>query len=130
MMIKGRPCKVINISTSKTGKHGSAKCNFVATDIFNGKKLEDMQPSTAGVMVPIVTKNDWEITDIDEDGTLVLMDESGNQKVDLNLPTFPEGFGEEIRTAWAGGDNIIIVTVQAAVGEEAIIAWKKDEKAK
>ena len=127
-MIKGRPCKVLNISTSKTGKHGSAKCNFLATDIFNGKKLEDMQPSTAGVMVPIVTKNDWEITDIDEDGTLVLMDESGNQKVDLNLPTFPEGFGEEIRTAWDGGDNVIIVTVQAAVGEEAIIAFKKDEK--
>ncbi len=78
-------------------------------------------------MVPIVTKTDWEITDIDEDGILVLMDESGNQKVDLNLPTVPEGFGQEIRNAWAGGDNIIIVTVQSAVGEEAIIAYKKAE---
>ena len=36
--IKGRPCKVTSVSTSKTGKHGHAKCNFVATDIFNGKK--------------------------------------------------------------------------------------------
>jgi translation initiation factor 5A len=86
-----------------------------------------LQHIQAGVMVPIVTKIDWEITDIDEDGTLVLMDESGTQKVDLNLPTFPEGFGEEIRKAWDGGENVIIVTVQTAVGEEAVIAYKKVE---
>jgi len=79
-------------------------------------------------MVPLVTKTDWEITDIDDDGVLVLMDESGNQKCDLNLPTFPEGYGAEIRAAWAGGDNIIIVTVQSAVGEEAIISYKKVDK--
>ena len=36
--IKGRACKVVNVTTSKTGKHGHAKCHFVATDIFNGKK--------------------------------------------------------------------------------------------
>lgn len=39
------------MSTSKTGKHGHAKCNFTATDIFTGKKLEDMCPSTHNVDV-------------------------------------------------------------------------------
>lgn len=34
------------MSTSKTGKHGHAKCNFVAVDIFTGKKYEDMTPSS------------------------------------------------------------------------------------
>jgi hypothetical protein len=34
------------VSTSKTGKHGHAKCHFVALDIFTGKKLEDLQPSS------------------------------------------------------------------------------------
>ena len=34
------------MSTSKTGKHGHAKCHFVALDIFTGKKLEDLQPSS------------------------------------------------------------------------------------
>mmetsp|Transcript_25512 Transcript_25512/g.37855 ORF Transcript_25512/g.37855 Transcript_25512/m.37855 type:complete len:160 (+) Transcript_25512:121-600(+) len=125
MMIKGRPCKVLTISVSKTGKHGHAKCNFLATDIFTGKKLEDMVPSSHGTTVPIVVKSDWEIIDIQDDGELTLMDEGGNQKVDVNLPSIPAGYGEEIREAWNEGENTIMVSVQAAVGEEAIVGYKK-----
>jgi len=123
-MIKGKPCKVLNISVSKTGKHGHAKCNFTATDIFTGKKLEDMIPSTHGTTVPIVNKTEWEIIDIGEEGELTLMDEAGYQKTDLNLPTFPEGFDKEIRAAWKEGEAQISVTVQAAVGIEQIISYK------
>ena len=126
MMIKGKPCKVLNISVSKTGKHGHAKCNFTATDIFTGKKLEDMIPSTHGTTVPVVNKSEWEIIDIDEDNALTLMDEAGNQKTDLNLPTFPETIGQDIKDAWDGGENTVSVTVQAAVGIEAVIGFKKE----
>jgi translation initiation factor 5A len=125
MMIKGKPCKVLNISVSKTGKHGHAKCNFTATDIFTGKKLEDMIPSTHGTTVPIVTKTEWEVIDIEEDGEMTLMDEAGNQKTDMNLPSYPENMADEIRAAWNGGENQISVTVQSAVGIEQIIAYKK-----
>jgi translation initiation factor 5A len=125
MMIKGKPCKVIQISVSKTGKHGHAKCNFVATDIFTGKKLEDMIPSTHGTSVPVVNKTDWEIIDIGDGDELTLMDEGGNQKTDLNLPTVPEELAQEIRDAWNNGENSVIVTVQAAVGIEQVIAYKK-----
>jgi translation initiation factor 5A len=124
-MIKGKPCKVLNISVSKTGKHGHAKCNFTAVDIFTGKKLEDMIPSTHGTMVPIVNKTEWEVIDIDGD-ELTLMDEGGNQKTDLNLPAFPETLADEIRDAWSGGENQVMVTVQAAVGIEQVIGFKKD----
>jgi translation initiation factor 5A len=126
MMIKGKPCKVLQISVSKTGKHGHAKCNFTATDIFTGKKLEDMTPASHGTTVPIVNKSDWEIIDIEEDGSLTLMDEGGNQKVDVNLPTIPDGYGDEIRAAWNEGENTISVTVQEAVGEEAVVSYKKE----
>lgn len=124
MMIKGKPCKVLSISVSKTGKHGHAKCNFTATDIFTGKKLEDMIPSSHGTTVPIVNRADWEVIDIDGD-ELTLMDEGGNQKTDLNLPSYPETMADEIRAAWNGGESSVIVTVQSAVGIEQVVAWKQ-----
>jgi translation initiation factor 5A len=128
MMIKGKPCKVLSISVSKTGKHGHAKCNFTAVDIFTGKKLEDMIPSSHGTTVPIVNRSDWEVIDIEGD-ELTLMDEAGNQKTDMNLPTFPDDMAQQIRDAWSGGENTVIVTVQAAVNIEQIVSWKKANEA-
>eukprot|EP00550_Attheya_septentrionalis_P002682 CAMPEP_0198289956 /NCGR_PEP_ID=MMETSP1449-20131203/7969_1 /TAXON_ID=420275 /ORGANISM="Attheya septentrionalis, Strain CCMP2084" /LENGTH=158 /DNA_ID=CAMNT_0043988363 /DNA_START=73 /DNA_END=549 /DNA_ORIENTATION=+ len=125
MMIKGKPCKILTISVSKTGKHGHAKCNFLATDIFTGKKLEDMIPSSHGTTVPIVNRSEWEIIDIDGE-ELTLMDEGGNQKTDMNLPGYPDTLAQDIRDAWSGGDNSVMVSIQSAVGIEQIIAYKKE----
>lgn len=125
MMIKGKPCKVLSISVSKTGKHGHAKCNFLAVDIFTGKKLEDMVPSSHGTTVPVVFRTEWEIIDIGDDGELTLMDEGGEQKTDVNLPTYPDNMAQEIRDAWNDGENQVQVSVQAAVGLEQVIAYKK-----
>ena len=58
IMIKGNPCKVSDVSTSKTGKHGHAKCHFVAIDIFSGKKMEDLVPSSHTTMIPFVKKEE------------------------------------------------------------------------
>lgn len=37
VVIKRRACKIIEMSTSKTGKHGHAKVHLVALDIFTQK---------------------------------------------------------------------------------------------
>jgi translation initiation factor 5A len=84
-----------------------------------------MIPSTHGTTVPIVNKTEWEIIDIDGD-ELTLMDEAGNQKTDLNLPTYPEDLADQIREAWSGGENSVIVSVQSAVGIEQVIGFKKE----
>eukprot|EP00587_Corethron_hystrix_P012972 CAMPEP_0113303760 /NCGR_PEP_ID=MMETSP0010_2-20120614/4041_1 /TAXON_ID=216773 ORGANISM="Corethron hystrix, Strain 308" /NCGR_SAMPLE_ID=MMETSP0010_2 /ASSEMBLY_ACC=CAM_ASM_000155 /LENGTH=158 /DNA_ID=CAMNT_0000157809 /DNA_START=127 /DNA_END=604 /DNA_ORIENTATION=- /assembly_acc=CAM_ASM_000155 len=124
MMIKGKPCKVLSISVSKTGSMVTPNAIFLAVDIFTGKKLEDMVPSTHGTTVPVVKKTEWEIIDIGDEDELTLMDESGDQKTDVNLPTIPEGMDKKIREAWNEGENQVMVTVQAAVGLEQVVAFK------
>merc|ERR1711879_1036175 len=73
MIIKGRPCKVVDTSTSKTGKHGSAKVHFTAIDIFNGKKYEEISPSTHTLQVPIINRQEYTLVDVDQDGFCPLM---------------------------------------------------------
>ena len=51
-MIKGKPCKVKDVSVSKTGKHGHAKCKFSASDIFTGASCEELCPSSHSIDVP------------------------------------------------------------------------------
>ena len=96
VMIKGRPCKVVEMSTSKTGKHGHAKVHMVALDIFTNKKLEDICPSTHNMDVPIVKKKEYQLLSILDDGYVSLMDlENCETKEDLKLP---EGeLGEQIQ---------------------------------
>lgn len=65
IVIKGRPCKIVDMSTSKTGKHGHAKIHFVGIDIFTGKKLEDVVPSTYNSDVPSVHKEEYQLVCLD-----------------------------------------------------------------
>jgi translation initiation factor 5A len=61
VLIKDRPCKIVEMSTSKTGKHGHAKVNLVGIDIFTGRKYEDICPSTHNMMVPNVTRKEYAV---------------------------------------------------------------------
>lgn len=61
VVIKSRPCKIVDMSTSKTGKHGHAKVHLVAIDIFTGKKLEDLCPSTHNMDVPNVSRREYQL---------------------------------------------------------------------
>ena len=64
VVIKGRPCKIVEMSTSKTGKHGHAKVHLVAIDIFTGKKLEDLCPSTHNMDVPNVSRKEYQLVSL------------------------------------------------------------------
>lgn len=64
VVIKSRPCKIVEMSTSKTGKHGHAKVHLVAIDIFTGKKLEDLCPSTHNMDVPNVARREYQLVSI------------------------------------------------------------------
>merc|ERR1712137_1427024 len=89
VMGKGHACKLAEITTSKTGKHGHAKAHIVALDIFTEKKYEDLCPSSHNVDVPFVKRTEYLLLTADEStGEVSLLLESGETKDDLNLPTF------------------------------------------
>merc|ERR1711997_329406 len=85
IMIQGRPCKIVEMSTSKAGKHGQPKVHFVALDIFTGDKYEDILPSIFNVDVPNIVRKDYQMVSID-DGVATLMDDEGETREDLKVP--------------------------------------------
>jgi len=119
--IKGRPCKIVEMSTSKTGKHGHAKVHLVGIDLFTGKKYEDICPSTHNMDVPVVKRADYQLLDIADDGFLSLMEESGNTRDDIKLPD--GDVGNEVRTKFDASEDLLL-TVLAAMGEEMVIGTK------
>ena len=77
----------MEITTSKTGKHGHAKANITGIDIFTEKKYEDSCPTSHNIDVPNVVRKEYQLVDIANDGFVTLMEEDGSQKEDLKLPT-------------------------------------------
>ena len=74
------------VSTSKTRKHGHAKCHFFASDIFNGKKLEDIVSYSHNFDVHHVNPTDFQLTDKSRDGFVSLLDNNGNTTDDIKIP--------------------------------------------
>jgi translation initiation factor 5A len=124
IVIKGRPCKVIDTSTAKTGKHGSAKVHFTAIDIFTGKRCEEISPSTHTLQVPVIDRKDFTLVDVSEDGYVSLMSDDGTTKEDLKLPADEPEISQKLRDAVANGTELI-VSVLCAMGEEKIVAAKE-----
>lgn len=123
--IKGHPCKIVEMSTSKTGKHGHAKVHLVAIDIFTTKKYEDICPSTHNMNVPNVKRTEYTLLDIGDDDFLSLMDETGDTREDIKMPPADSDLHKTIRNSFDdGGDSSIMITVLKAMGEEAVVGCK------
>ncbi|KAL1934334.1 hypothetical protein VTP01DRAFT_6516 [Rhizomucor pusillus] len=116
--------KIVEMSTSKTGKHGHAKVHLVGIDIFTGRKLEDLSPSTHNMDVPNVVRNEYQLINID-DGFLSLMLNDGSTKDDVRLP---EGeLGEQLQADFDEGKDLL-VSVVSAMGEEHALSYKEAPK--
>jgi translation initiation factor 5A len=130
IMIKGNPCKVSDVSTSKTGKHGHAKCHFVAIDIFTGKKMEDLVPAGHTTAIPVVKKEEFQCIDADEDGFVTVLLANGETRSDLKLPDSmkqePPGakeLSDKIRKHLADEVDFYVI-MQSACGTEQIMDVK------
>jgi len=127
VVIKNRPCKIVDMSTSKTGKHGHAKVHLVAIDIFTGKKLEELCPSTHNMDVPNVRRQEYQLLDVTDDGFLSLMSDDGTTKDDVKVPDGSE-CGDKIKKLFQDEGKDINVIVLTAMGEEVAIDCKEAAK--
>merc|ERR1711935_870434 len=136
IMIKGKACKVKDVSVSTTGKHGHAKCKFAASDIFTGVTCEELCPSTHNIDQPFVTKKDYSVMGL-EGEYLQLMDEDGEMREDVMLPNVEFKTDDDTKISNLikdyvqemddGAEIEIYCTVMAAIGKEKITDVRKKD---
>lgn len=122
VLLKGKPCKIVDVSTSKTGKHGHAKAHFVGIDIFTGKKVEDMCPTSHNMEVPNISRIEYTLLDITNDGYISVMNDDGNSRDDLSLPN-DETISFDLKKYFEK-ENEIMVTVIGAMGLEIVTSFR------
>ncbi len=128
MVFNGRPARVVDYTTAKTGKHGHAKASITGIDIFNGKKYEDSVPTSHNVDIPNITRTAWQVMAI-EDGYVTLFDpQTGNTRSDLPLPNETENDEKvsDIITNGVDSGKTMNVTVLSSMGIDKIVDPKED----
>ncbi len=86
VIIDGEPCRVVEITKAKTGKHGSAKAHVVAIGLFSGSKKTFVAPVDQRVEVPIIEKRNGQII-ADMGDMLQVMDLETFETFEIPKPT-------------------------------------------
>ena len=100
IVIDGEPCRIVEMSKAKTGKHGSAKAHVVAIGIFSGSKKTLVAPVSQRVEVPIIDKRTAQVLAITGD-TIQLMDLNTYETFEVDMPK-----EEEIRSKLEPGAEV------------------------
>ncbi len=88
VIIDGEPCRVVEISRAKTGKHGSAKVHLVAIGLFTGSRKTLVGPVDQRVEVPIIEKRVGQVTAM-FDNLVQIMDLETYETFEVERPSDP-----------------------------------------
>ena len=100
IVVDGEPCRIVDITKSKPGKHGAAKARIVAIGIFDGAKRSFVKPVDANVEVPIIDKRSGQVFAVSSSG-IQIMDLETYEYLDA---PFPEE--EELKAKLVSGVEI------------------------
>ncbi|KAF9103106.1 Eukaryotic translation initiation factor 5A [Mortierella sp. AM989] len=118
VVLNGRPCKIIDISTS------DINVDLTGIDILTGENIKGTFLSTETMQVPVVMRTDYQLLTID-DGFLTLMDHCGSTRIDVKVPT--DELGQMLQDAAENGRPAMIVVIDC-MGESAVdpytIQWE------
>lgn len=109
VLVEDIPCRVVNIESSKPGKHGSAKMRITAIGIFDSQKKTLLTPGDADVEVPIIDRSSAQIMSVSGKSAQV-MDNLTYEIYDIEIP-------EEILADAAAGKEVDILS---AMGKKKV----------
>merc|ERR1719228_770999 len=112
VMLKDKPCKILELNTSKVGKHGAAKTKIVGSCIFTGTKCEQISPTGNNIEVPNVDRATYVLTNITDDGYVELLSEKGEMMGHVKCPEDNNG-GKAMRDAMEAGHTVDVVVISA-----------------
>lgn len=101
VLIEDIPCKVVEIESSKPGKHGAAKMRITGIGIFEGQKKTLLSPGDADVEIPIIDRKTAQVMSVNG-ATAQVMDNQSYEMYDINIP-------EELAGKVASGMEIEII---------------------
>lgn len=73
VMVDNEPCRIVDYTKSKPGKHGSAKARVVAIGVFDGVKRSFVKPVDSQVEVPLIEKRSGQVISL-QPSVVQLMD--------------------------------------------------------
>ena len=99
IIIDGEPCRIMNYTKSKPGKHGSAKARIVAVGVFDEAKRTLVKPVNAQVEVPRIQKKGGQVIAL-LPAAIQIMDLETYEIFEAPIPE------EEIRSKLASGIEV------------------------
>jgi translation initiation factor 5A len=85
MIVDGEPCRIVDITKSKPGKHGSAKARIVAIGVFDGVKRSIVKPVDLTAEVPMIDKRSGQVFAVNPFG-IQIMDLETYEYLDAPFP--------------------------------------------
>lgn len=86
VMIDEEPCVIKSYSTSKPGKHGSAKARVEGKGVFDDQRRSFSQPVDAKIQVPIIERKQGQVVSKTSDTVVQVMDLDTYETFDMKIP--------------------------------------------
>ncbi|MBD6955756.1 MAG: translation initiation factor IF-5A [Thermoplasmata archaeon] len=110
IVIDDEPCRIVEFTTSKPGKHGEAKARIVAIGVFDNQKRSVVYPVKHKVKSPIIDKKVGQVISIMGDMAQI-MDTTTFETFELPIPEELKGSlqqGQEVQYWEAMGKRKIM----------------------
>lgn len=115
VLIDDAPCKIVDLSKSKPGKHGEAKVRIVGIGVFDDRKRELFKPAGHKVHAPVIDKRTAQVLTVVGD-SVQLMDMETYETFELDMPA-----EAELRNNISEGVEVFYIS---AVGQKKILQIK------